>query len=959
MFRTPVATYRIQFSREFRFTDAYELVPYLHQLGITDLYSSPRFQPLRGSSHGYDVTSPDRVNPALGSEAEFDDLSERLRNYDLGLLLDIVPNHMAASYENEWWADVLEHGPASTYADYFDIDWHPQITKATFLQNGRVLVPVLGDMYGDVLQSGQLSLGLEDSGFYLTYYERRFPIDPGTYSPLLETCAAVAAAEGLGETEASLRELGSFSERIPPREGLTAPQASARFEACRELTHRLFLLHRDDHRTRLAVERGLVEFAGQPDRMHGLLERQAYRLAQWRIAAEEINYRRFFDINDLVSLRVELPHVFEARHATIGELVRSGHVTGLRVDHIDGLYEPGDYLDRLQRFLGGSAETPAVYVVVEKVLGAEEALPQGWPAAGTTGYDFLNVVNDLFLDADGLEQIEQSYLEMTGVRQPFSELCYECNRQAMRQLFAGEVERLTVFLSKLAARHWIARDLPASELRAALVEITACLPVYRTYATGEGLTVAERGLLERTLQLAKVRMGSSVNVRAWQFLREVLLLEAPSYDPDLQPEYLAFLRRWQQFTGPVMAKGLEDTAFYRRASLISRNEVGGDPLRETPPFSPQHVHEFFERREKLWPDTLNATSTHDTKRSEDVRARLNVLSEIPQRWNDTLAAWRRRHKALRVPAGGTQIPSPAEETMLYQTLLGVWPLPEEGGAGAASSAEFRERIGQFLRKSLREAKLNSDWLAPEEGYESSVLAFAKALLDAPAQSAFRRSFDKLAQLVAYHGAWNSLSQLVVKITAPGVPDFYQGSELWTFQLVDPDNRRPVDYARRREALQALEHVTPRGRRPLAVRLARHWQDGSIKLFVTDAGLNFRRDHSELFAKGNYIPLPAAGPRSASVFAFARRLDQHWVVTIAPRMTTALTRRQGALGSGAKWEGTKISLPADAPAAWTNLFTGRSIPTVQHGEERALDAGAALDRFPVAILHSSTREDAAA
>lgn len=941
--RIPVSTYRIQFSRDFRFKDAEDLVPYLHQLGITDLYSSPRFRPRRGSSHGYDVTHPRRVNPELGSEEEFEDLCVKLKNYDMGLLLDIVPNHMAASRENEWWEDVLEHGPASSFADYFDIDWHPQITKAAFLQDGKVLVPVLGDLYGEVLSSGNLILGLDERGIYLAYYERRFPIDSGTCAAVLEACAAGAASDGLPEASAALLILSGLSRSIPPRENLPPGEGAARSSLCRELDDRLFRLHRDNLETRLAIDRSLHELGSDPARLHRLLDQQAYRLAHWRIASEEINYRRFFDINDLVSLRVELPQIFEARHAALREHVEAGRVTGLRVDHIDGLYDALQYLKRLQALVGGQRGESSFYIVVEKILGTHEALPGDWPVAGTTGYEFLNAVNDLFIDPAGLERLEDEHRGITGNSQPFADLCYECNRLVMRKLFAGEVERLTHELSRIAARHWMARDVPVSELKRALVEVTACLPVYRTYATDRGIADADRQVLGRTLEIARQRMGPSVNIAAWQFLREVLLLEPPDYDPGLGAEYLDFLRRWQQFTGPVMAKGLEDTAFYRNASLISRNEVGGDPLRETPPRSIEQVHEFFLDRRDRWPHSLNTTSTHDTKRSEDVRARINVLSEMPDRWARSLRQWRRLNPSLRSMMDGQEVPSADEEIRIYQTLLGAWPFEPE------KEFEFRERVTQFLRKACREAKLHSDWLEPNEAYEEALLRFAAGLIDADPGGRFKFSFGSLWRAVAFHGAWNSLSQLLIKITAPGVPDIYQGTELWTFHLVDPDNRSAVDYAKCREMLAKIREGRGRKSRRSLRELARTWQDGRIKLFVTDSLLDFRRENSDLFAAGSYMPLPAEGARNQCMFAFARQAGSSWALTLAPRTTAAVAAARGPLGARAQWADTAVVLPAHAPSRWTNLFTGVDLVAQTQPGGQALDISQSLDGFPIALL----------
>jgi (1->4)-alpha-D-glucan 1-alpha-D-glucosylmutase len=659
--------------------------------------------------------------------------------------------------------------------------------------------------------------------------------------------------------------------------------------------------------------------------MNNLLERQAYRLAHWRIASEEINYRRFFDINDLVSLRVELPHVFDQRHEAILELVRSGSVTGLRVDHVDGLYDPLEYLGRLQQASAASADP--FYIVVEKILGRSECLPIEWPIAGTTGYDFLNVVNDLLIDAEGCDAIERWHREAAGSDLPFAELGYDCNRLVMRRLFAGEVERLTHELSEIAARHWTARDISVSELKRAIVEVAACLPVYRTYADDRGLDAQSRRILEETLHLAKQRMSTSVNIEAWNFLREVLLLDPPTYDPALGTAYLAFLRRWQQFTGPVMAKGLEDTAFYRDSSLLSRNEVGGDSLRTTPPRGPHDVHEFLAQRQRRHPHSQNATTTHDTKRSEDTRARIDVLSELSEQWTSICARWLKQNRALRSAVNGETVPSVDEEIRIYQTLLGTWPLDN------ANLANYAERVREFLRKACREAKLHSDWLSPNEPYEEALLHFATALIESDPKTPFARSFRALLRTVALHGAWNSLSQLLIKITAPGVPDFYQGMESWAFQMVDPDNRRPVDHAKHREMLAAIA-----GSRKAVRGLVRNWQDGRIKMFATATALNFRREHAGLFSDGDYIPLNVWGEKAESIFAFARRQESSWAIVIARRLTSRL-----ATG----WSDTALELPAGAPSHWHNVFTRSPV-----NGGRTMSIADALDGFPVGLLAAS-------
>jgi (1->4)-alpha-D-glucan 1-alpha-D-glucosylmutase len=697
--RVPVSTYRVQFTRDFRFVDCREMVPYLHELGIGDLYSSPRFRPRRGSSHGYDVTTPARVNSELGTDEEFDDLCQKLSHYGMGLLLDIVPNHMAASHENAWWMDVLENGRGSPYAHYFDIDWRPATSKAAFLLEDKILLPVLGELYGNVLENGELTVHLDESGFFLRYYERRFPLDPCSWKPILEHCIDRIASQ-LGTSHSSideLHEIESLFEAMPPRTATDPVEVSRRRELSQSVKQRSFHTYRDQLEVRLAMDaalRDLSDTKGRPERadyLDRILARQGYRLAHWKIACEEINYRRFFDINDLVRLRVEDEEVFRTRHEPILQLVKEGKVTGLRVDHIDGLHDPQGYLERLQAELGGQEPPPGFYVVVEKVLGRGEPLPQPWLACGSTGYDFLNVLNDVFVHPDGLRSLEEIYAAFTGDRVPFAEVCYARNKQVMWKLFAGEVHELGDHLGSLAARDRQARDIPLSELMNALVETTACLPVYRSYIRSFTVDERDRHYIERTLDLARGRTSEiSVSAAAFDFLRRVLLVEPPAYAQDQKPEWLRFVMRWQQFTGPVMAKGLEDTAFYAHHCLISRNEVGGDALREKPPHSLTHLHGFLQERCQDWPYSMNATSTHDTKRSEDVRARIDVLSEMPVEWGTRLSRWSRWNRPRKSTVNGQEVPSPAEEVLVYQTLLGAWPIePDE-------NRSFLERLKCFL-----------------------------------------------------------------------------------------------------------------------------------------------------------------------------------------------------------------------------------------------------------------------
>ena len=942
--KIPISTYRIQFNKEFRFLDCRDIVPYLHDLGIGALYSSPRFRARRGSSHGYDVASPLRVNSELGTDEEFDDLCAKLNHYGLGLILDIVPNHMAASHENPWWMDVLENGPSSAYAHYFDIDWHPATSKAAFLQENKILLPVLSNLYGNVLQAGELALGLDENGFFLRYQERKIPLDPQSYGPLLEAYLDRLIRD-LGSMHPSIAEIDQVRllvREIPPRTSSTPEEIQRRLSAGRAAKQRLFALYRDHLESRLALDAVLREMSTSCDRLHQLLEDQAYRLAYWKIAFEEINYRRFFDINDLVCVRVEEEDVFLARHQVIFQLVEEGKVTGLRVDHVDGLHDPEGYLERLQSAAGAVASGRPVYVAVEKILGRDEPLPESWQVCGTTGYDFTNALNGLFIEPNGLREIEAAYARFTGKAEPFAEVCYARNKQVMGTLFAGEVNALGHHLGRLAAQDRQARDVPLSELKSALVELTACLPVYRTYIRNFEVSSRDRRYLEGTLALARRRTAESqIGAPAFDFLHRVLLLDPPPYAQDLRPEYLRFVMRWQQFTGPVMAKGLEDTADYVHNSLISMNEVGADALREEPPVDLPGFHRFLQHRLKIWPYSMNSTSTHDTKRGEDVRARINVLSEIPGEWERCLLRWRRLNQNQKTEVHGILVPAPGEETLLYQTLLGAWPFD------SSEEEDFRARVLEFLKKAVREGKTYSGWIQPDEAHESALFRFAGSMFET---GSFREDFLRFQRKIAWHGALNSLAQVLIKITAPGVPDFYQGSELWDLSLVDPDNRRPVDFRRRVRMLEEIRKGHSDSLRRLLKDLLSDWRDGRVKLFLTDRALDFRRAHAEAYLEGNYLPVEASGPKQASVCAFARHHHGFWAVSVAPRFTTRLVPAKRQPVGPAVWGDTRLILPAAAPEVWRNVLTEETLMATRMTDGRKMvPVASTLKRFPVALL----------
>lgn len=960
----PVSTYRIQFNLNFRFVDAKNLVPYFHELGITHLYVSPRFKAGKGSSHGYDVADPFRINSELGTEEEFVDLVRKLKSYGMGLLLDIVPNHMVASSENPWWMDVLENGPSSEYARYFDIEWHPAAGKGLFLQNNKVLIPILGDLYGKVLENQELTLKLDENGFYIRYYEHRLPLNPSTYHVVLEhglDCIRSGTFVDSSSVEEISRVLDAV-RRLSDHKGTSRASIQRRREAHQWIKNRLWELYHHSATVKHCLDETLRFFNGTQGEgisfgpLDHLLSAQAYRLAHWKMAGEEINYRRFFDINELVGLRVEDPRVFEDRHRMISELAGNEQMVGLRVDHVDGLHDPARYLERLKVATAAKEEsrsTPYRYLVVEKILGRDESLPADWPVAGTTGYDFLNAVNGLFVDPGGLAHLDNDFRRFTGSEQSYAEVCYTRNKQVIHQLFGGELAAFTHLLAKLASQDRHARDIPLPELVRAFVEVTACLPVYRTYIRSFSISHRDRSYLDWTLKTARRRTSSQeVCDATWDFLRRVLFLDPQPYAPGQRKSWLQFVMRWQQFTSPVMAKGLEDTASYVYNSLISLNEVGGDSLRAKPPYDVAAFHSFNQTKLARWPHTMNSSSTHDTKRSEDVRARIDVLSEMDSVWIPRLHRWSKWNRPHKTDFNGQLVPDNSEECLLYQTMLGAWPLDH------AEEAGFLDRLVGFMEKALREAKVHTSWIEPDLKYEKSVERFIRNSLGSGNRNRFMEDFRELRKAVAFYGHINALSQTLLKITSPGVPDFYQGTELWDFSLVDPDNRRPVDFEKRVpmvEELNSREAEAPEG---LVKDLVSNWQDGKIKLYLIRKALNFRLAHKELFASGEYIPLEGQGKRCDRVVAFARRRRNDWVIVAVPRLVAGSLCKPKSLLPRENWPALKIVLPRDCPTRWRNIFTRGTITAKRiAGGRSVLPLSGMLQRFPSILLQPAPQEAA--
>jgi (1->4)-alpha-D-glucan 1-alpha-D-glucosylmutase len=914
--RIPTSTYRIQFNAGFTFEDARRIADYLHELGASDLYASPILKARKGSTHGYDVVDSTALNPELGTEEDFSKLHAALEKHQLGFLLDIVPNHMAASPENSWWMSVLENGPQSRYLHYFDIDWR-SVTSRGHTED-KVLLPILGKPYGEALESGEIKLGFDADGFFFTYFDNRLPVAPNAYNQILRLCVESMPTEGVA---VELRDLVSGEDIV----------SNSRF--LKETLARIYEQSADFRKALDEAIRQLNGVPGNPETFNALdtlLDAQYYRLAYWRLASEKINYRRFFDVTDLVGVRVENPEVFEARNRRTLELIAEGKVTGVRVDHIDGLFDPIGHMKKLQLRLADPTNDPAAsdnfYIVVEKILARDEILPKTFEVCGTTGYDFLDTLNGLFIDPPGLRKLDDFYRDFTGITDSFDDICYERKKQVIHELFQGEMRTLGKQLGELSMHDRNARDFAPADLLGALTEITACLHVYRTYIRDFDVTEEDRINIRRAVGEARIRAGSSVDERLFTFLERVLLVDPPSYVDSERERWLALVMRWQQFTGRVMAKGVEDTAFYNYNRLISLNEVGGDPGRAGDCDPVAEFHRRNERTQRDWRDTLNATSTHDTKRSEDVRARINVLSEIADSWEKDVRRW----SEINAPLRREGIPNPNVELLIYQTLLGMWPVDEE------ELDTVEERLRRFLEKASREAKRYTSWISPNVEYEKALLDFASAAL---ANLDFRASMMRMQRRVAFHGFLNGLAQVVLKIASPGVPDFYQGTEIWDLSLVDPDNRRPVDYERRRSMLRKLKSSFERGSLDLGT-MQRRFFDGRIKLFVTWRALDLRTRRAELFRNGEYRALRSQSP---NVCAFMRGDD---VLVAVPRLTTKFTK-PGTTPVGDAWGDT--TLPVDSRGTFRDIFTGATLQ-LDGGNVRLSEM---FSRFPVVVLERET------
>ncbi len=961
----PDATYRVQFHKDCTFNDIARVVPYLKALGVSHLYSSPYLRARPGSTHGYDIVDHGELNPEVGDEAAHARLCAALRRNGMGQILDIVPNHMGVlEADNAWWLDVLEHGRASTHADTFDIEWNPAQAEMA----GRLLLPVLGDHFGKVLEAGEIQLHFEaDNGaFVLRYWDHHFPIDPSSYPQVMAALPAPAARDDSeGDSHAAVEALLEAMGRLPSRDD---PDADARRVRVRDAAvfKRQFarLAGRHDWLARW-IEGCVARLNGTPgdpasfDALETLISAQAYRLADWRVASDDVNYRRFFDVNTLAALRMERAEVFEATHRKVLHWLQEGMLTGLRIDHPDGLSDPQGYFEQLQARYAAQAEVAgreprALYLLVEKIQAEHEALPEAWPVHGDTGYRFGSLVGALFVETRNENALLAAYEAFTDQSTHFDALLYQCKKLIIETSLYSELNWLAHSLHRLTRGNRRRCDFTRNRLRAALAEVAAAFPVYRTYLrVGETASAMDRRHLDWAIAAAERRLGKS-ETTVLEHLREVMLGEGEGAQlPQAARE--RFLARWQQFTAPVTAKAMEDTAFYRYVPLVSLNEVGSEPRSFGMSVSAFHFANLTRQRHR--PHCLLGTSTHDSKRGEDLRARISVLSELPAQWEDSLlrlSGWAQLY-LTRTPKGTW--PSNNDIWLLFQTLVGLWPAeaPDD-----AAREDLRQRLQAYMRKAIREAKLQTSWVAPDSDYEDAVERYVDGVLRAGHPSPFADELQKITARIAPFGFRNSLAQLALKFTVPGVPDVYQGCEQWNFSLVDPDNRRPVDYGRLAADLERIAGLYRSG-----APGAQAWQDlhakaadGRIKQLVTWRMLALRRERSALFRQAGYLPLTVEGDASEHAIAFARVHEREAVLVVVARLTCTLCDGDDAAWSPALWEGTRLRCTLDAAGGkrfrrWRNWLTGSEL-TLATGDDASVELAAlfaAAGGLPFAVLVS--------
>ncbi len=972
----PLSTYRLQLHKDFGFAAARESLDYLWRLGISDCYLSPIFASRPGSTHGYDVTQHNRIDPELGGREEYQQLSETVSARGMGLVLDFVPNHMGVdAMSNPWWRDVLENGRCSRHARFFDIDWTPLKPEL----EGRVLLPILGRQYGQALEAGELQVVFSEGEFEVQYGGQRVPINPRQVPVILKPGLEDLQREA-GDTDAEVHELQSILSglaNIPPH---TDAREEAIAERRREMAvqrERLRRLAERSPRILGYIQRSLAEINGTPgvhatfDRLHELLEQQPYRLAYWRTASHEINYRRFFDINELAGLRQEVPDVFDTTHALLAQLLADGPVTGVRIDHPDGLFDPAGYFDRLQDLARCALQQDGgrpLYVAAEKILSGDEALPLEWNVHGTTGYNYLNELNGLFVEPSAGRKLRRIYARFIGDAPRFADVVYDSKKLIMDTSLASELNVLANTIDRIGERDRRSRDFTLISIRDALSEIVACFPVYRTYVRAGGWTLRDRQIVDEAIACAREHTPA-LEPSVFDFVREILLPRRPEdepyepggpqpedrrsgYPPADEPDRQRRLQtsmKFQQYTAPVQAKGLEDTAFYRYNVLLSLNEVGGEPDRVGR--TPEQFHQANRYRAEHWPFEMLGTSTHDTKMGEDVRARINVLSELPDEWGREVSRWRRINQVHRVLIGREMAPDRNDEYRFYQALAGAWPAEHPHDVDDA----FVRRLQAFMNKSIKESKVHTSWINENRAYDQAMTRLVERALTGRTARRFLGTALPFIRRVVAVGVVNSLAQLALKLAGPGIPDIYQGCERWNLSLVDPDNRRPVDFDLHRRQLDEVDRALcqndPEKRGASVREMLDGWSDGRIKMCLTAAALRLRRAHPETFLSGAYRPLETETPVPAGVVAFARMPESGpAAIAIAPRLVARLMGPELAWPLGHAWQTSRVLLPEPLRhRRFVDAMTGREVPVTRTSDSSWIFAGEAFQICPVALL----------
>jgi len=920
--RVPIATYRLQFNPFFGFVSARGIIPYLAGLGITDIYVSPIFRARSGSLHGYDILDPNKLSPELGKQTHFRKLVKKLKVYRLGWLQDIVPNHMAYDYQNQMLRDVLENGESSRYFDFFDIEWNQHKNKK------RLLAPFLEKPYRESLRKGWLKLSFGESGLAVNYRMMKLPIKIESYAKVIFN--KLDELKTLGEDQP---DLSNFIEILDALNNL-GPKSKNRDNLIISIKRNLWKLYNEHKGIKKFVDKNIDIYNGRRGNprsfnlLDDLLSEQLFKLSSWKSANKEINFRRFFHVNDLISLKMEKESVFLNNHRLVLELVKNGTFGGLRLDHIDGLYDPAAYIKKLREKLKDT------YIIVEKILNLEEYHLPFWPIQGTTGYDFLDVVNGIFCYGENEMKINKIYTDFSGLKKSYSDLLYEKKKLIIKKHMSADIDNLACLVADIPVIDKLSDQFKFCRLRKALEEIMISFSVYRTYINQDTFDSKDELYIKDATCKARLR---NPNHRAEiDFIERLLLLKFPKNITGARKrQWIHFVMKFQQFTVPLMAKGFEDTFLYVYNRLISLNEVGSSPNKFG--FSLEEFHNFNENRLKHWPHSLNATSTHDTKRGEDVRARINVLSELPQEWRSKIKIWSKINRKKKSTSNG-EIPDKNMEYFIYQSLLGAFPLAKK------DYSTFTERIKEYMIKSAREAKVHTTWLKPNQKYEDGLISFVASIMKTSKDNRFLEEFLPFQKKIAHYGVFNSLSQTLLKITSPGVPDIYQGAELWDLNLVDPDNRRPVDFERRKLSLFDVKNKERINILSLIVELLSTKEDGRIKLFLIYKALNTLKENQDVFQKGSYAPISTGGKFRGNVVSFVRSNGRKRAIIVVPRFLTALVENgQFPLGQRV-WDNTYIAVPRGFPSLWKNVITAQVIKA-----DKIIPVGEILRHFPVALL----------